>query len=63
MGKKRLRHKISSLEKRIREHEEKIIIEKSRVEPDEGLIFHWEREIAAFRKALEKARKKLGGEK
>ncbi len=63
MSKKRLQQKISSLEKRIKEHEEKVVTEKSRVEPDEGLISHWEREIRAFRKALDKARKRLGGEK
>ena len=63
MSKKRLRQKISSLEKRIREHEEKVVTEKLRVEPDEGLISHWEREIRAIRKALDKARKRLGGEK
>jgi len=63
VSKKRLQQKISSLEKRIKEHEEKVVTEKSRVEPDEGLISHWEREIRAFRKALDKARKRLGGEK
>jgi len=63
VSKKRLQQKISSLEKRIREHEGKVVTEKSRVEPDEGLISYWEREIRAFRKALDKARKRLGGEK
>jgi len=61
--KKRLRQKISSLGKRIKEHEEKVAAEKSRIDPDEGLISHWEREIRAFRKASDKAKKRLGGEK
>jgi chromosome segregation ATPase len=63
VGKKRLRQKISSLEKRIKEHKEKVATEKSRIEPDEGLIFHWEREIRAFQEALDKAKKRLGGER
>jgi hypothetical protein len=28
--------------------------------PDEGLIKHWEKEIRAFEKAIQQARKRLG---
>jgi len=63
VSKKRLRRKVSALERRIREHEEKIAAEKLRADPDQGLISHWETEIKAFRKSLKKAKERLGGEK
>lgn len=61
MAKRRLRKKIESLEARIKEHEDKIKAEKSRSQPDEGLIAHWEREVRSFRNAILRARKKLEG--
>ena len=49
MGKnKRVRKRINSLEWRIREHEQKIALEKERFNPDVGLIDHWEKEIKGW---------------
>ena len=42
MGKKGLKSRIKSLEKRIKEHQEKIIAEKAKTYPNEGLISHWD---------------------
>jgi len=61
MGKRRYRRKIESLEARIREHREKIAGERQRETPDEGLIRHWEREIAAFQDGVRTARARLRG--
>lgn len=59
MGKKEFLKQIESLSRKISEHEEKIKREKNRSYPDEGLIKYWEREILAFRNAIEKAQKRL----
>jgi hypothetical protein len=48
MGKARYRRKIESLEAQIQEYQEKIERERRKAMPDEGLIYHWEREIKAF---------------
>lgn len=45
---------------RIAEHEEKIRLELEKDFQDEGLIHHWEKEIRAFEKAIQQARKRLG---
>jgi len=59
MGKRALRKRIQSLQRRISEHELKIMAEKRKFEPDVGLIRHWENEIAAFRQNIKKAKKRL----
>lgn len=59
MGKKALKKRIASLQARIREHEQKILCEQARTNPDLGLILHWQKEIAAFEKSLEKAEKRI----
>ncbi|MQL52938.1 hypothetical protein GFC01_11840 [Desulfofundulus thermobenzoicus] len=61
MGKKGLKSRIKSLEKRIKEHQEKIIAEKAKTYPNEGLISHWDKEIKAFQKSIESAKKRMGG--
>jgi len=60
MGKKNHKQAIRSLTKRIAEHHEKIRLESEQDFPDEGLIKHWEKEIRAFEKAIQQARKRLG---
>jgi len=59
MKRKKLRKKIESLRKQIKEHEEKIEAERKKSFPHEGCIAHWEREIMTFEKQIEKAMKKL----
>lgn len=56
MGKKALKKRITSLLARIREHEQKILAEKKKICPDQGLIRHWELEIAAFQANIDRAR-------
>jgi len=59
MGKKALRKRIESLLDRINEHELKILNEKTKPNPDYGLIRHWETEIAAFLISIGRAEKRL----
>ena len=59
MGNKRLKKKIESLKKQIRQHEDKIRKERIRNFPDEGMIKHWEVEIASFRTGIEKIMRRL----
>jgi len=54
MGNKRLKNKIESLKKQIRQHEDKIRKERIKNSPDEGMIKHWEVEVASFRTGMEK---------
>jgi len=59
MGNKRLKNKIESLKKQIRQHEDKIRKERIKNSPDEGMIKHWEVEIASFRTGMEKIMRRL----
>jgi peptidoglycan hydrolase CwlO-like protein len=60
MGKnKKLRWQIGSLERRIREHEDKIAMEKERFNPDDGLITHWQKEINGWQRQIESKRNRL----
>jgi uncharacterized coiled-coil DUF342 family protein len=61
MKKDKLRKKIESLRRQIMEHIEKIETERQKSFPNEGCIAHWEKEILAFEKQIEKAVKKLEG--
>ena len=54
MGNKRLKKKIESLNKQIKQHEDKIRRERMSRSPDEGMIKHWEVEITAFRVSIER---------
>ena len=60
MGKKNHKKAIQSLEKRIIEHQEKIKSELAKENPDRGLINHWQVEIKAFEKGIQRALKRLG---
>lgn len=60
MGKKNHKKAIRSLNRRIKEHQEKIRLEYEKDFPDEGLIRHWETEIRAFEKGIQQALKRLG---
>ena len=59
MGNKRLKKKIESLKKQIRQHEDKIRKEKIKNYPEEGMIKHWETEIASFRTGMLKVMRRL----
>ncbi|MBM4140192.1 MAG: hypothetical protein FJ242_01665 [Nitrospira sp.] len=59
MGKKEFLRQIESLKRRIDEHEAMINREKDKYNPDEGLIKYWEKEILAFKNAIEKTQKRL----
>lgn len=59
MGNKRLKKKIEGLKKQIRQHEDKIRRERMKNFPDEGMIKHWEVEIASFKKVIEKIMRRL----
>jgi hypothetical protein len=60
MGKKNHKKTIRSLTQRIIEHQEKIRLEYEREHPDQGLIWHWEKEIRAFEQGIQQAHKRLG---
>ncbi len=60
MGKKHHKKAIDSLTQRITEHQEKIRLESDKDFSDYNLIKHWEKEIRAFNKARQQARKRLG---
>ena len=59
MGNKTLKKKIESLKKQIKQHEDKIRKERIKDLPDEGMIKHWEVEIASFRASIEKIMRRL----
>ena len=63
MGSKGLKQRVLSLERRIAEHKEKISAERARDNPDDKLIAHWEKEISAFQNGIDRAKKRLGGER
>jgi predicted nucleic acid-binding Zn-ribbon protein len=48
MGNRKIRERMESLMQRIDEHQAKIAREQERLDPNVGLIQHWEREIRAF---------------
>ena len=60
MGKKNHKKTVRSLTKRIEEHQEKIRQEYAKELPDQGLIDHWQAEIATFEKGIKQAYKRLG---
>jgi len=60
MGNRSFKKRIASLEIRIAEHFQKINAELASVNPNVGLIKHWEAEINAFTVSAERARKRLG---
>jgi hypothetical protein len=62
MGKRALKKRIQSLTSRLEEHKLKIDLERLKSIPDSSLIRHWEKEISAFQKSIERAIKRLGHE-
>jgi hypothetical protein len=48
MGNRATRKSIQSLRQRVLEHTKKIEREHTKPNPDQGLIDHWQSEIAAF---------------
>ena len=61
VGKRRYRRQERSLRERVREHRGKIRVELRKPLPDDRLIRYWEREIRAFEKGIERARKRSKG--
>ncbi len=59
MSNRNLRKAIKSLYARIDEHYAKIHTEKSCLEPDLGLIAHWETEIRAFDERVQRLEARL----
>jgi hypothetical protein len=60
MGKNRdNRKRLASYVARVSEHEQKIAWERSRPDPDAGLIEHWEKEIKAHQVRIERLKKRL----
>jgi peptidoglycan hydrolase CwlO-like protein len=59
MGKQHFKKAIASLEARILEHQTKINSESRKESPNQGLIRHWQKEIRAFQKGIQQAKKRL----
>ena len=59
MRKRRKLKGIESLKLQIREHQQKIAVEKSYSVPNEGLIRRWEREIRTFEDDIRKRERQL----
>jgi hypothetical protein len=57
MGKRALKKRILSLITRVRDHEDKILMEKGKSIPNQGLIRHWEAEISAFQHSIANAKR------
>jgi hypothetical protein len=60
MGKRALKKRIESLTGRVHDHELRIMREREKAVPNQGLIRHWEAEISAFQKSIENAIRRLG---
>jgi len=56
---KKLRKKIASLRRVVRDHEEKMRHEQALARPDEGVIGTWLREIAAANKKIDSYMRRL----
>ncbi len=61
MGRRRYRKQEKSLRERLSEHRRKITRELQKPFPDEGLILYWRREIKAFEKGIDRARRRQRG--
>jgi hypothetical protein len=59
MSNRALRRAIQSLRWQIEIHEHKIAQERSKPEPDEGVIYHWNKEIEAFTERLHRLEDRL----
>ena len=56
---KKIRRNIAGLEKSVREHEEKIEIERSMPAPNLERIAYWESEVESFKKAMDRLLRRL----
>jgi uncharacterized protein HemX len=60
MGRNReLRKRIASQDEVVRDHEQKIRQERMKLQPDEGVVRTWQREIAAARKKVDSLTRRL----
>jgi len=59
VGTRNIKEKIAGLKAQIALHREKIDRERAKEHPDFGLIAHWEREIEAFARRLERLEARL----
>jgi hypothetical protein len=59
MSNRAIRKAILSLRLRISEHEHKIVQERTRPNPDEGVITHWLGEIRVFEQRLRRLEDRL----
>lgn len=59
MGKKGKQKGIQSLKKRIREHQEKLSVEKSKPVPNTALVEYWNKEIRKFENEIKKKERQL----
>jgi len=60
---KQIRARIKGLERQVRAHQAKIRRELNKKHPDLGLIRHWQKEIEAWQRQLERLKSKLPGGK
>jgi hypothetical protein len=56
---KQLRKRIRGLNIPLQEHLEKIALERSKEQPDEGLIHHWEKEVRAWQHEIRRLEQRL----
>jgi hypothetical protein len=56
---KKIRKDIAGLEREVREHHQKIENEYGKSAPDLGQIMHWETEVRAFQKRIERLLRRL----
>jgi uncharacterized coiled-coil DUF342 family protein len=59
LSKKSFRKSVESIRKQIDRHHQKIIEEQAKDNPDENLIYYWQKEIAGLEKSLANAEKRL----
>ena len=56
---KHLRNRIRGLNIPLQEHLEKIALERSKQQPDEGLITHWNKEVRAWQHEIQRLEQRL----
>ncbi len=59
MGNRQVRLAIQGLRYQIDLHQDKIDFERMKSEPNVELIYHWEQEVSAFTKRLERLESRL----
>ena len=56
---KDIRKHVGGWERQLREHQQKIEIERAKPAPDAGLIKHWESDIRTFKKNIDRLLRRL----